>query len=149
NTFSVVLTAQPTNDVVVTTTRSGGAAVLSVATGAALTFNSGNWNVAQTVRIQSGHDANAVDDVATFTVASSGLPSHVVTATQADRDVLGVVVSATSLNVAEGGSNTFTVVLSAQPTNSVVVTTTGGSGVLTLGSGGTLTFTPGNWNVPQ
>ena len=75
----------------------------------------------------------------------------VVTVTQADKDTLSLVVSASSLTVAEGGTNTFTVRLSAQPTSSVSITTsrTGGATVLGVASGGALTFTTGNWSFSE
>ena len=53
--------------------------------------------------------------------------------------------------VAEGGTNSLTVRLTAQPTNLVTVTTafTSGDTDLSVSSGGTLSFNSTNWNVPQ
>ncbi len=60
-------------------------------------------------------------------------------------------VPGVSIAVPEGGSGSFTVRLAAQPTNTVIVSVarTGGSTNLSVTSGGSLTFNPSNWNVPQ
>jgi subtilisin-like proprotein convertase family protein len=62
-----------------------------------------------------------------------------------------VVVSRESLAIAEGSSNTFTVRLSAQPATTVVVDVLRfeGDSDISVQSGALLTFSPGNWNVPQ
>ncbi|WP_206184716.1 glycoside hydrolase family 6 protein [Thermoactinospora rubra] len=62
-----------------------------------------------------------------------------------------VVVSASSVAVNEGGTATFTVKLSSAPAANVTVVTTRNSGDadLSVSSGGSLTFTPSNWNTAQ
>ncbi|WP_214105601.1 cellulase family glycosylhydrolase [Acrocarpospora catenulata] len=62
-----------------------------------------------------------------------------------------VVVSPTAVTVPEGGTATVSVRLSRAPTSNATVTTTRVSGDtdLTVASGGTLTFTTANWNMPQ
>lgn len=61
-----------------------------------------------------------------------------------------IVANPTSLTVQQGGTGTFTLALSTQPTANVTVTVTGsGDPDLTVKSGGTLTFTTANWNAPQ
>ncbi|WP_425451446.1 glycoside hydrolase family 48 protein [Sphaerisporangium album] len=63
-----------------------------------------------------------------------------------------IVVSPTTLVVPEGGTATYGVKLSKAPTANVTVTTakaTGGDADLTVQSGGSLTFTPANWNTAQ
>src|SRR5207248_4732030 len=63
-----------------------------------------------------------------------------------------VVVSPTQVAVQQGKSTTFGVALSAQPSSTVTVTVaqnSGGDPDLSVSSGGTLTFTTSNWNVPQ
>ena len=151
NQFSVALTAQPTNNVIVTTTRASGSTNLTVSAGGTLTFTPGNWNTPQPVTLASAHDANAVNDFAVFTIASTGLGPKTITATQIDDDVLDMALSTATLSAPEGGSTNYTVVLTAQPTNNLVITTSwiSGSTNLTVSGGGTLTFTPANWNSPQ
>jgi hypothetical protein len=62
-----------------------------------------------------------------------------------------LVVTPTALTVPEGGMNTYSVRLQAQPSSNVTVTSTAGTGDtnLTITGGGTLTFTSTNWNVAQ
>ncbi len=71
-------------------------------------------------------------------------------------DSVGLVLSATTLTVAEGGSGTYTVRLASQPTAEVTVTVGGVSGEVTVDTDGdtggnqnTLTFTTGDWNTAQ
>jgi glucose/arabinose dehydrogenase len=62
-----------------------------------------------------------------------------------------LIVQPTAFNVVEGGSSVFTVRLASAPAANVIVTTTRLSGDvdLSINSGALLTFTPGNYNVPQ
>ena len=68
-----------------------------------------------------------------------------------DDDEALVVLSTSSLDVAEGSSNTYTVVLGSQPTAEVTVDITGHSGTdLTLDpASAMLTFTTSNWSEAQ
>ncbi len=124
---------------------------MSVSGGANLMFTTANWNTPQTVTLSAVEDADVVNGQAIFTVASAGLVSQTVTATEADNDVLGLVVTPTAVTVAEGGAANFTVKLSAQPSASVSVTTIRSSGDadLSVSGGATLTFTTANWNSSQ
>ena len=151
NTCTVQLTAQPTNTITVTATRTSGSTNLTVTGGATLTFTPANWNAAQTVTLACAEDADTVNETAVITVASTGLPSPIMNVTGVDNDTLGLNVSPLALNVTEGGSNSFTVALTAAPTANVTVTTSrsSGSSNLNILTGGVLTFTPGNWNVAQ
>jgi serine/threonine-protein kinase len=62
-----------------------------------------------------------------------------------------IAATPTTLSVAQGSTGTFSVTLSAAPTSDVTVTVslTSGNTGLSVGSGGTLTFTSSNWNVAQ
>jgi hypothetical protein len=62
-----------------------------------------------------------------------------------------VVTTVNQLAVQQGKSGTFGVRLSTQPSSDVTVTTTRASGNsgLSVTGGGTLTFTPSNWDTPQ
>ena len=63
----------------------------------------------------------------------------------------GIVAAPTALSVTQASSGTFAVTLSAAPTKDVTVTVsfTSGNAGLSVTSGGTLTFTPSNWNTAQ
>jgi hypothetical protein len=62
-----------------------------------------------------------------------------------------IVASATSVNVPQNGTATYTVALSAQPTASVTVATsrTAGDTGISVTGGASLTFTTSNWNTGQ
>jgi hypothetical protein len=62
-----------------------------------------------------------------------------------------LVVSPAAVSVPEGGSQSFEVSLSQQPSASVSVSSarTAGDTDITVSAGGTRTFTTANWNTPQ
>ena len=78
----------------------------------------------------------------------SASPAQIVV-TIVDDDTAGITVNPTMLDIQEGGSATYTVVLDSQPTASVTVTPlnpdTAAAGITPA----TLTFTTGNWQTPQ
>ena len=158
DTFTIVLDAEPASDVVLTVTSSDtGEATVNTP----LTFTNANWDTPQTVTI-TGVDDNLVDGNidSTITIAVDDANSNddfdavadqTVTATTTDDDTAGFTIVETdgSTEVAESGTtDTFTVVLDAQPLSDVVLTiTSGDTGEATVTS--TLTFSPLNWDTPQ
>ena len=76
-----------------------------------------------------------------------------------DNDVPGVTVSRTALEVHEGGSGSWTVVLNTRPASNVVIAVAQAAGsspdvtvdtdTATAGLESEMTFTPANWNVAQ
>ena len=154
DTFTVVLNQPPTANVVIALTPN--AQVSTAPT--SLTFTPANWNVAQTVTVTAVDDAvveGAHSGSIAFAVTSAdlgynGLAVASVTVNVTDNDVAGVTVtqSGGNTNVAEGGAtDSFTVVLTSQPSANVTVALATGTQV-TLSSTN-LTFTPANWNVAQ
>ena len=133
DTFTVVLDAQPTSDVVLTVT-SGDTSEGTV--NSPLTFTPANWDTPQTVTV-TGADDDLVDGTITSTVtvavddvnSSDGFDSlidQIVSVDTTDDDVAGftIVELDGSTEVDEAGStDTFTVVLDAQPTSDVVMST--------------------------
>ena len=126
-----------------------------------LTFTAANWNTPQTVTI-TGVDDVTVDGAQTSTVTVSiidaisdndfdGVADQTVSVSTADNDTAGFTVteSGESTSVDESGTtDTFTVVLDAQPTSNVVLTVTSSdTGEATVNS--PLTFTAANWDTPQ
>ena len=157
-TFTVVLDTQPTADVTIALSSSD----LTEGTvgPASLTFTAANWNVAQTVTVTGVDDAIADGDVAYSIVTAaavstdgsySGFDAADVSVTNTDNDAAGITVSPTSgLTTTEaGGTATFTVVLTSQPTADVTIALS--SSDLSEGTVGpaSLTFTSANWNVAQ
>ena len=99
-----------------------------------LTFTNANWNTAQTVTV-TGVDDNIIDGTqgSTITIAVDDANSdndfdpvadQTVTVTTTDNDVAGFTIAETggSTSVAETGTtDTFTIVLNAQPASDVVI----------------------------
>ncbi len=154
--YTVVLNKQPSSDVVIDVTASGNTDV--TVSPATLTFTSSNWGTAQTVTARAAQDADAANDTAAIThavVAAESADEYDnvsiagVTVTVTDDETAGVTVSETALEVAEGGNNTYTVVLGAQPTSGVVINVTASGSPDVTVSPATLTFTPANWSTAQ
>ncbi|MBJ46267.1 MAG: hypothetical protein CL465_05685, partial [Acidimicrobiaceae bacterium] len=158
DTFNIVLDAQPQSDVVLTITSSdtGEATVTSL-----VTFTSANWDTAQIVTV-TGVDDDIIDGTQTSTITISvndassddafdSLTDQTISANVADNDSSGFTIAETggSTGVDESGdTDTFSVVLNAQPLSDVVFTiASSDTGEVTSTS--TLTFTSANWNNPQ
>ena len=163
NSYRVVLDSQPTGDVTVAIAGHADTDItLSGATlsNDALTFTAGNWNIAQEVTVTAvqDDDATASPDV-TLTHTVSGGDYGDVTAADVvvsitEDDVPGVTLTPDTVDIDEGGSGTYTVVLDSQPTASVTVAITGHADTDITLSGATLrndalTFTSDNWNTAQ
>ncbi len=103
------------------------------------------------------HDDFVDEDDEEFTVTLTVAPDsgyQVVggpaTVTITDNDTAGVTVQAVNpLAVAEGGSNTYTVVLDSQPTHDVTITPASGDGGAATVSPASYTFTSANWSTTQ
>ncbi|MEK7415663.1 MAG: hypothetical protein AAB263_20345, partial [Planctomycetota bacterium] len=150
-TFTVALAYEPTVDTTVTVARTAGDSDLSVTTGGSLIFTSANWSTPQTVTLGAAADVDTTNDSATITVSSTGMTSAVVTATEIDDDVLGIVVSSASTTVNEGGNGTILVRLNANPggTATVNAVVTSGDSDITIVSGASLVFDTTNWGTNQ
>lgn len=158
DTFTVVLGSAPTSQVTIGLSSSDPTEG-TLSTGL-LTFTTANWNVAQTVTV-TGVDDAVVDGPVTYTIvtaaAASADPAYNgrnaadVSATNADNDGAAIVVAPTStLRTSEDGdTDSFTVVLTMQPTGNVTVPISSSDVTEAAVSTGLLTFTPANWNVPQ
>ncbi len=159
DTVTVVLTAQPDSDVVLTLT-SGDTEEVTVAP-ASLTFTLANWNVPQTVTV-TGIDDPRIDGAQTTIVTVSVdaansddnfdlVPAKTVAVTTTDAgDAAGMALNKTTASVSESGtSDTFTAVLTAQPDSDVVLIVSSGDPQEAAVNPAQLTFTPADWNVPQ
>ena len=149
-TYTVVLASQPSASVTVTPTSADPTAVTVPPT--VLTFTTGNWDTAQTVTVTAVQDTNAVSETVQVThTAASGdtaynsLTVDAVTVTVTDNDTAGVTVPSAPINVVEGGTGTYTVVLASQPSASVTVTPTSGNESAVTVPPTVLTFTTGDW----
>ena len=155
-TYTVVLDTAPTGDVTVTI---GGATDNDLALDkTSLTFTTTDWDAAQTVTVTAEHDDDAVDEpqvTITHTVSSPGADEYddviagSVSVTVTDDDSVGVTVSKTSLDIEEGDSATYTVVLDSEPTGSVTVTVNAPANTDVTAEPASLTFTVDDWDTPQ
>src|SRR5437867_3852386 len=129
-TFTVALTSQPTANVSIGLSSSNTAE--GTVSPASLTFTAANWNVAQTVTVTGVDDFVDDGDIAYTVVTAaatssdsnySGLNASDVSVTNTDHDTAAVTVRPTSGLTAtkEGGTATFTVVLTSQPTAYVTI----------------------------
>ena len=167
--YTVVLDAQPTSDVVISLTRRGSSDVtLSPAT---LTFTTSNWSTAQTVTVAAAEDTDGGNDTASIAhavLAGRSADEYdtvkiaALAVTVRDNE-FGVFVSVSTLVVQEGvvqegvvqegvvqegDMASYTVVLNAQPTSNVLIHVTSDYDHLRV-SPATLTFTPSNWDTAQ
>ena len=153
DTYTVVLTTQPTADVMVTLSVPGAGGF--TADPSVLTFSSTTWSTAQTVTVSATEDADAVAPApATIGHSAAGGGYDAVTVegvlvTVTDNDAAGVTVTPTSLTITEGASDTYTVVLDSQPTADVMVTlSVPGAGGFTADPS-VLTFSSTTWSTAQ
>jgi hypothetical protein len=155
-TFTVVLSSQPSADVLIGLSSSD--LTEGTVSPASLTFTSANWHASQAVTVKGVDDA--VDDgdikykVVTTASSADALYGAIdpadVEVTNKDDDGAGVAVSPISGNTTEaGGTATFSVKLTSQPTANVTIPLS--SSDLSEGtvSPASLTFTPAAWNTPQ
>ncbi|MBS2097973.1 Ig-like domain-containing protein [Carboxylicivirga linearis] len=153
--FTISLTTQPASDVIINLS-SDNTDAATVAP-ASITFNNSNWNTAQTVYVTGVTDANLIDESAIITSsvdASSdsgftGISDKTVDITITDNDVADFTVTPNPLGVSEGGTGSFSVVLTAQPSDDVIINLTNGNDAAVSFLTTPLTFTSENWNTPQ
>jgi len=156
--FSVQPDLAPTNDVTIPVSSSN--PLEGIVSTNSLAFNSTNWNIPQTVTV-TGQDDSVADGPVNYSIVLgpavsddvnySGLDPADVAVVNIDDEQPGITVTPTSgLTTSESGSNaTFEVFLNQQPTTDVVIGLTSGNLAEGTVSPSSLTFTPGDWNVPQ
>ena len=154
-TFNVRLAAKPSSTVRVTVAITGDSNI-TVVSGASLIFNKNQYNQGKTVTLAASNGTDTKTVQATISLTGPGLIGTQVIATEIDNSVPAayqIVTDTNSLTVAEGGTATFTVNLSAVPAPEEIVNVTisrdSGDADITVVSGGTYYFDSGNWNDPM
>lgn len=156
--FSVRLGSQPSANVSISLMSSNTAE--GTITLSSLTFTSGNWNVPQSVVVTGVNDTR-VDGNIGYTIVTgdavstdmgySGMVVSDVSVTNLDNDVASVTVTPSFglVTTEVGGSATFAMALASTPSADVTIALS--SSDITEGtvSPASVTFTAGNWNVPQ
>ncbi|MCU4164289.1 Ig-like domain-containing protein [Carboxylicivirga caseinilyticus] len=153
--FTVWLAAQPIDPVTINLSSNNTAAATT--TPNSLTFTASNWNTAQTVTITALNDNNLTDESATITATVSdgsdasfiNLDNKEISITVTDNDIADYTVSPSPLSLTEGGTGSFSVVLSAQPTNDVVINLSNDNTAAASFDLTPLTFKTENWSTAQ
>ena len=150
-TYTVQLESPPTETVKVRVWRSSSGVTLSTTE---LTFTSADWSSPKTVTVTGADDNDSSTEEVTLTHRSSGAEydsadTKTVEVTVSDDDTPGVMIDTTSVDLTEGGTATYTVVLQTQPSAAVAValTLTGSDDV--AASPETLRFTDLNWDIAR
>ena len=116
-----------------------------------LTIGAGQTAATQTfLLIPTDDDVDEAQEALTVagSTSATGFTVNGTTVTIEDNDERGVTVSKPTLPVAEDGSDTYTVVLTSEPTGTVTVTpAVTGSPTVTVS--GALTFTASDWDQAQ
>ncbi len=162
-TFHVALATQPTVDTIVAVTSTNTAeGTITAPVSGLLTFTATNWATAQDITVKGVDDLIADGDI-TYPIhigPATGAPEYVsvstasVNVTNQDNDAAGyVITNATGLTTSEaGGTATFDVALSSQPSVDTTVNVTSQNldeGTISIPADGKLTFTTANWATPQ
>ncbi|MBE7383664.1 MAG: S8 family serine peptidase [Leptolyngbya sp. SIO1E4] len=159
DTYSISLNKAPTADVEITVSLDEQLTFDTASSSSrTLTFTPDNWEVPQIVTVAARDDAQAEGN-------HTGSISHVVSSSDSDYDGLAIadlsvnitdndtagvnlIPSGNSTAVSEaGGSDSYEVVLTSQPTGPVTVTLASDNEIEV--SPVSLTFTPENWDIPQ
>ena len=158
DTFTIVLTSEPTADVEIGLSSSDSAEGSVSPT--SVTFTNGNWNVAQTVTVTGVDDdvddgdqtwnavtADAISTDPTYGGAAAADPSVL----NVDDDTRGVTATPTGglVTTEAGGTDSFTIVLDSEPLADVTIGLSSSDPTEGMVSPPNVTFTNGNWNVPQ
>lgn len=155
DTFTVVLTSQPTASVTVNLFPDG---QLNTSV-SSLTFTTANYNTAQTITLTGVNDLVAEGPHTAyvgFGVSSTSplyngvsVPPLVVAVVDNDQAGVSIVESNGNTTPGEGGTDTYTVVLTKQPAANVVVSMNSANTTTGVTVTGSLTFTSINWATPQ
>ena len=151
----VQLSADPERRVtiVLTKTNEGGASASDYSVPANVVFDSGETE--KMFNFSATQDA-VDDDSESVKLSFGNLPAGVSagsrnesTVSITDDDSAGVTVSDTSLDLDEGDSDTYTVILDSKPTHNVTITVNDPSNTDVTADPADLTFTPTNWDTAQ
>ena len=159
-TYTVALTAPPASNVTVSlASEDDDQATVSPTS---MTFTSTTWNMAQTATVRGTEDLNLFDEVLEVihgvSIGGKSYPARPTTVQVRDDDVLTLTLTHADLtggvsfdgrlSLTEGEETTYTAVMTAPPADDVTITASFTSSVLTVAPD-SLTFTTGNWSIPQ
>ena len=156
--FTVVLDVQPLTDVSIDFTSSD-IGEMNLVSPSTKTFTFSNWNVPQTVSLQSVDEyfidgSQLVSITAAINPASNpgflGVASQTISVTNADNDVASItLIPVDNLSSETGDSASFYLRLTAIPTADVQIDLRSLVPTEAMPTLSQVTFTPANWNIPQ
>jgi large repetitive protein len=150
DTYTIRLNSRPSANVTIDLSTGGQATTAPTP----MTFTLSNWSVAQTVTVTAVND-DIMDGPQTDTVRHSvestdiaydGITVGSISVSVIDNDTAGITVEPTVAVTEGGATDTYTVVLTSEPTADVMITPTGDTDCLVSGA---LTFTSVEWDTPQ
>ncbi|HEU5124026.1 MAG TPA: DNRLRE domain-containing protein [Verrucomicrobiae bacterium] len=156
--FTLELDLAPVNDVTINIASSN--PLEGTVDLASVTFTTENWNVPQTVTV-TGQDDAIADGPKNYSVVLSAAVSNDpnynnldpadVPVINMDDEQAGITVTPTSglVTSESGDATTFAVFLNRPPTGDVIVGLSSPNLAEGMVSPNSVTFTPGDWNVPQ
>ncbi len=144
---TVRLAADPEASVTVSIANSDAGALTVGA--ASLTFTSADYAQPKTVSLLALADADTRDENVTVTFSSAVAASQILAVAIHDDDVQSIVLSSTSLSVAEGGSGSVGVSLAFDPVTPLTVTAASSDGAAATAAPTSLTFTSANYAQAQ
>ncbi|MGD2084664.1 MAG: Ig-like domain-containing protein [Candidatus Aminicenantes bacterium] len=149
--FQIKLSANPSANVTVSVSRTGGDTDITVQSGSTLTFTSADWDTFQAVTLAAAQDDDTQSSTATIGISAPGIANREIEAKEIDDDGLQFVTDVDEVTVPEEQTASFQVKLSAQPASDVtaIVARTNGDSDINVVSSENLTFTPGNWDSYQ
>ena len=154
DTFRIILNRQPTADVIIDVTTDSQLEAI-----ASITFTPDNWDEFQEITVEAADDFVAegnhnstieLEVSAGSAIEYVGLPIDSLTVNITDNDVADVIITQTddSTEVTEDGvSDTYTVVLTSQPTEDVIIQINNDEELTTTPT--ELTFSATDWFTPQ
>ena len=156
--YSVRLNSQPSATVSVAVLSNSPDVTVNPSTN--LTFTTTSWNQPQTVTVRAGQDDDASNDRViighTASGGNFGSVTENVNVNVVDDDDPELEVLPTSITLLEGTNETYTINLLTEPSGTVTIDVTGGSGVVSIdtdnttsGNQSSLTFSSSDWSTAQ
>ena len=153
-TYSLALHAEPSAAVTVTLSSSDQSALM--VTGS-VTFARNAWDVPQEITVTAVHDPDANDEDVSISYVVSGEGSGYESVALADQlvrvtddDAMGVSLSAIgTVNVREGDTGSYTLVLDTEPLGDVTITLSSDNTDAVTVSPSSLSFSSSNWHTAQ
>ncbi|MBF2755456.1 MAG: hypothetical protein ISN29_09405, partial [Gammaproteobacteria bacterium AqS3] len=117
---------------------------------ASLGFSSLGWNTPHTVTVTAAEDADMDNGSATVSLSNTAIKDSSLEVEVVDNDVpeIGLTLSPSSLELTEGGSDTFTVQLAGRPNGRKTIALASDNTDIKV-SPASLSFTTSNWSAAQ